>query len=269
MSWALLALLALAAPAQPPDADVHRDLVYGQGSGQDLKLDLYLPKGARGPLPLVVWVHGGAWRQGSKSQTPALWLLPKGYAVASIAYRLSGVATFPAQIDDCRAALQWLRAHAAHYGLHANRIGVWGSSAGGHLVALLGTMDRVQAVVDFFGPTDLLRMSAFPGKMDHDAPDSPESQLIGGPIQQNKEKTQKANPIRYITNQTAPFLIVHGDKDPLVPMNQSELLHAALQKAGIESTLRILEGAGHGGPQFQSQEVREMVERFFERHLKR
>jgi dipeptidyl aminopeptidase/acylaminoacyl peptidase len=130
-------------------------------------------------------------------------------------------------------------------------------------------MDRVQAVVDFFGPTDLLRMSAFPGKMDHDAPDSPESQLIGGPIQQNKEKTQKANPIRYITNQTAPFLIVHGDKDPLVPMNQSELLHAALQKAGIESTLRILEGAGHGGPQFQSQEVRDMVERFFERHLKR
>lgn len=274
MTLAVLAMITMTVAAQPPNADppdaqVHRDLVYGQGSGQDLKLDLYLPKNAQGPLPLIVWVHGGGWRQGSKSQSQALWLLPKGYAVASVGYRLSGVATFPAQIDDCRAAVAWLRANASQYGLNANRIGAWGPSAGGHLVALLGVMDNVQAVVDFYGPTDLLKMSAFPSKIDHDSPQSPESLLIGGPIQENKEKTQKANPIRYISKQTAPFLIVHGDKDMTVPLNQSELLHAALQKAGIESRFKTLEGAGHGGPQFSSPEVRDMIEKFFHRHLKR
>lgn len=265
----LLVVMSFRLAAQPPDVAVHRDLVYGQGSGQDLKLDLYLPQETTRPAPLVLWVHGGGWRQGSKAQPPARWLLSKGYALASIDYRLSSVATFPAQIDDCRAALAWLRSHASRYGLNANRVGAWGASAGGHLVALLGTMDNVQAVVDFFGPTDLLKMSAFPSRIDHDAPNSPESLLIGGPIQQNRERTEKANPLRYISSRTAPFLIVHGSNDPLVPPNQSEILHAALQKAGLESTFKILPGAGHGGPPFDSPEVREMVEKFFERHLKR
>lgn len=251
-----------------PAADVHRDIVFANASGVDLKLDLYLPQDKATPRPLVVWVHGGGWRNGSKEQTPARFLLDRGYAVASINYRLSDVAKFPAQIDDCRAALEYLRTHAAEYKIRANRIGVWGASAGGHLVALLGVMDRVQAVVDFYGPTDLLKMSAFPSNIKHDAPQSPESLLIGGPIQENVEKVNAANPIRFIGRRTAPFLIVHGNKDMTVPLNQSELMHAALQKAGIESTFKVLDGAGHGGPQFNTPEVRDMVVEFLDRHLK-
>ena len=160
-------LLTLAALAALP-ALAQRDLVYARAGAKDLLLDLYLPEGAPRPLPLVVWIHGGGWRNGAKEQTPARRLVERGYAVASINYRLSGEAIFPAQIHDCKAAVRWLRANAAKYGLDAGRVAAWGSSAGGHLVALLGTSggimelegglgnadqsSRVQAVVDFFGP---------------------------------------------------------------------------------------------------------------------
>lgn len=140
-------------------------------------------------------------------------------------------------------------------------------------MAPLGTSSegdsRVQAVVDFYGPTDLTQMSRFPGKMDHDAPDSPESQLIGGPLQQNKDKAAKANPIRFVTLDDPPFLIVHGSADPLVPPNQSELLEAALKKTGVPVELIVLPGAGHGGPQFATAAMRERVTRFFDTHLRK
>jgi len=172
---------------------------------------LYLPRrtgrGVRRakPLPLIIWFHGCAWRASNKKNCPATRFLERGYAVASINYRLSQHAIFPAQIEDCKAAVRWLRANVSRYGLYADRFGVWGSSAGGHLVALLGTAgdvkefdkglnlnvsSRVLAVCDYFGPTDFTQMSNFTSKMDHDAPDSPESKLIGGPVQQNKEKAR-------------------------------------------------------------------------------
>jgi acetyl esterase/lipase len=203
-----------------------------------------------------------------------------GYAVASINYRLSQHARFPAQIQDCKAAIRWLRAHADEYGLDAQRIGVWGSSAGGHLVALLGTSggiedfdvgpnaqvsSRVQAVCDFFGPTDFARMSSFRTTMDHDAPDSPESRLIGGPVQENADKVRRANPITYVTKDDPSFLIVHGDKDPLVPHNQSELLYDALKSAAVDVTLYTVRGGGHGG--FRDAKVQPLVTEFFRRHL--
>jgi acetyl esterase/lipase len=266
------------------DVIPHRNLVYAHAGERDLLLDLYLPRQAAAPVPLIVWIHGGGWRSGSKERCPAVRMVSRGYAAASIGYRLSGEAKFPAQIEDCKAAIRWLRANAEKYHLDPDHIGAWGSSAGGHLVALLGTSggvqdlegslgnngysSRVQAVVDFFGPTDFLRMSAFPSKIQHDAANSPESLLIGGPIQQNKAKAARANPITYVDRSDPPFLIMHGDQDPLVPPNQSELLEQALRKAGVEVTLRVLHGAGHGGPQFQSTEVRRMVEEFFARHLK-
>lgn len=251
--------------------EVHKGLAYGNASGMDLMLDLYLPDAAAKPAPLVVWVHGGGWRNGSRENTPARWLLEHGYAVASISYRLSGVATFPAQIEDCQNAVRWLRANAAKYNLNPKAVAAWGSSAGGHLVALLGVMTgdaQVQAVVDYYGPTDLLQMSKFPSNIPHDAPNSPESLLIGGPIQENKEKTDKANPIRYVSARSAPFLIVHGAADRTVPPNQSELLLAALEKAKVPVKMQVIPGAGHGGPQFQTPEMRAMVLEFLNRNLK-
>ena len=270
-----------------PDVRVLRDLEYVPGGHQRNKLDLYLPKQAArqgrtsGPLPVIVWVHGGAWMGGSKKNCPATRFLRKGYAVASINYRLSQHAIFPAQIQDCKAAIRWLRANSNQYGLDAKRIGVWGSSAGGHLVALLGTAgdvkefdkgrnlkvsSRVQAVCDYFGPTDFTKISRFPSKIRHDAPNSPESKLIGGPIQENKEAAQRANPITYVTKDDPPFLIVHGDKDQSVPHNQSQLLHDALKKAGVKVRFHTVKGTGHG--RFNSPQVDKMVDNFFDRHLK-
>jgi acetyl esterase/lipase len=272
-------------PAQPyvPNLVVHRDLEYIPGGHARQKLDLYLQISAtfvEPQRPLIVWVHGGAWLGGSKVPCPALRFVNQGYAVASINYRLSQHAIFPAQIEDCKAAIRWLRANAAQYHIDPNRIGVWGASAGGHLVALLattggvkefdvgpdaGVSSRVQVVCDFFGPTDFTKMSGFPSTMNHDAPDAPEAKLIGGPVQENKDKVQRANPITYVTKDDPPFLIVHGDKDPLVPHNQSELLYDALKQAGVEATLYTVPGGGHGG--FKDPQVETIVTEFFRKHL--
>lgn len=265
-------------------APTYANLVYARAGEHELRLDIYMPPAAVHP-PLVVWIHGGGWRSGSKESMPGAFLLSRGYAVASISYRLSSMAQFPAQIEDCKAAIRWLRAHASQYGYDATRIGVWGASAGGHLAALLGTSadiknletqhgykdhsSRVQAVVDYYGPTDFTQMSKFPTKMNHDAPDSPEALLIGGPVQQNKDKAARANPITYVTPDDAPFLIVHGNQDPLVPLNQSELLEAALKKAGVPVQLVVIPGGGHGGPQFLDGERRQLIATFFDRHLRK
>jgi acetyl esterase/lipase len=292
---ALAATLALAAVPEgrspqkgaPPDLTgikALRDLEYAKPDGKPQLLDLFVPEKADGPLPLIVWIHGGAWSAGSKNGTPAMGQLRRGYAVASINYRLSQEAIFPAQIYDCKAALRWLRAHAKQYNLDPKHIGVWGSSAGGHLVALLGTSgdvkelegdegnldqsSRVQAACDWFGPTDFCQMAAHAppdSRMQHDTANSPESKLIGGPIQENKDKVAKANPITYVSKDDPPFLIMHGDKDPLVPHHQSELLNDALKKAGVDVTFKTVEGAGHG---FGGPEVMKTVEEFFDKHLK-
>ena len=257
-----LLLAACSAWAQPEGVRVVRDITYAETPEKKLLLDLYLPEAASSPPPLVVWIHGGAWRGGNKNNCPGPLLARSGLAAACINYRLSHEAIFPAQIHDCKAAVRWLRANGGRYGIDAGRIGAWGASAGGHLAALLGTSggvadlegdigvregsSRIQAVVDFFGPTDLLQMSQFPSSIDHDAADSPESQLIGGPIQENKERAQRANPIRYISPDDPPFLIVHGDQDMSVPLNQSQLLYGALRRAGVPARLEIIRGAGHG-----------------------
>jgi acetyl esterase/lipase len=263
---------------------VRRDIEYVPGGHERQKLDLYLPKQAdpSGKRPLLVWVHGGAWLGGNKNNPPALRFVEKGYAVASINYRLSQHALFPAQLEDCKAAIRWLRANATSYGYDPSRIGVWGASAGGHLVALLGTTgdvkefdvgpnagvsSRVQAVCDFFGPTDFTKMSSFPSAMKHDAPDAPEAKLIGGPVQENKDKVQRANPITYVTKDDPPFLIVHGDKDPLVPHHQSEILLEALQKAGVQASFYTVAGGGHGG--FKDPQVDVLVSTFFDKHLRK
>jgi acetyl esterase/lipase len=253
-----------AAPVVPPGTKTHSDLAYVDNGHERQKLDLFVPTRGKAPFPLIIWVHGGAWKSGSKDRCPALRFLDEGYAVASINYRLSQQAVFPAQIEDCKAAVRWLRAHAAEYGLDPKRFGAWGSSAGGHLVALLGVTgdepkfdvgpnlkqsSKVQAVVDYFGPTKLSAMQEQSGaesRMRHDTADSPESQLIGGALPENPEKAAAASPITYVSQGDAPMLLVHGDKDPLVPCQQSEILYEALKKVGVKSELRVVKGAGHG-----------------------
>ena len=288
----LLAALAMLSPiissaapprggALPADTRIERDLVFGRASGRDLKLDLYLPPGDA-VKPLIIWIHGGAWWAGSKDgPSPAQQLISSGYAVAQISYRLSQVAPWPAQMHDCKAAVRWLRAKAAKYHLDPQRFAARGSSAGGHLVAVLGTSgdvvelegasndvkesSRVQAVVDWFGPTDFLQMDKAGSDMNHDAARSPESHLIGGPIQENKEAAAKANPITYIgKGALPPFLIMHGDRDRSVPFNQSELLRDALQAAHADVTFLPVKGAGHGfGGENNIAPVREFLARVF------
>lgn len=285
----MVLLLGACAPAQqnrpqnrnlPPGVKVLRDVEYGKESAAQ-KLDLYLPEQAQAPLPLIIWVHGGAWLGGDKAQCPALVATRNGYAVASLNYRLSQEAKFPAQIEDCKGAVRFLRAHAREYNLDAQRFGAWGSSAGGHLVALLGTSgdvkelegkvgdneefsSRVQAVCDWFGPTDFLKIGDFPSNLKHNEPDSPESRLIGGPILENREKAIRANPITYLTKDDPPFLIMHGDKDMTVPLNQSELLRDALQNAKMDVQYQVIEGAGHG---FGGPQILQTVRAFFDKHL--
>ena len=285
LSLAIALSFAVASHAQLAGVKALRDLVYVEGGHERQKLDLYLPEKAAGPLPLIIWVHGGGWQNGSKDGCPPLpaGYVAQGYAVASINYRLSGHAVFPAQIEDCKAAIRWLRAHAKDYSLDPQRFGVWGSSAGGHLVALIGTSgdvkefdvganleqsSRVQAVCDYYGPTDFKVFVTTPGYESHATGASPEAKLIGGAVMQNQDKAGRVNPITYVTKDDPPFLIVHGDKDPTVPINQSELLFAALKQTEVSAHFHTIHGAGHGGPGFAGKNIDDMVRTFFDEHLK-
>ena len=281
-------------PRQNPTANailenvhVFKDIEYAKPGARAQSLDVFVPKNATGKMPLIIWIHGGGWINGNKENCPVVDFTARGYVVASINYRLSGAAIFPAQIIDCKSAIRFLRVNAEKYQIDPNHVGVWGSSAGGHLAALVGTTgdvkefdqgdnlsisSKVQAVVDYFGPTDFLKMDSngLPdAKMKHDIPTSPESRLIGGPITENKDKVAKANPITYITKDTPPFYIAHGDRDPTVAPNQSQLIHDALKAANVPADLYWVKGAGHGGPQFFARgELKDAVTAFWDKHLK-
>lgn len=288
-----LAISALSAFAQTP-APTHNDLAYAEVARDDaaaktLHMDLWLGAAGGEPAPLVIWIHGGAWLGGSYNGPPPALpdMLRQGFAVASVQYRLSGEAIFPAQIHDVKGAVRFLRSRAEEFNLDANRFVAFGSSAGGHLAALLATSggvtelegdvggnldvsSRVQAVIDFFGPTDLLTMNADvttpPGSViDHDAPNAPEALLLGfsgagqgvgalranpaNPAAQLREKAELArlaNPITHVDADDPPAFIAHGDRDNVVPFKQSERLAAALADAGVPHEFRPVVGAGHG-----------------------
>jgi len=244
---------------------ITRDLAYGHDSPRQ-RLDLYLPD-AR-PRALVLWVHGGGWFMGDRALAPGapqLRTLSRGFALASVGYRLSGEAVFPAPVDDVRAAVRWLRAHADGYDLEVVRIGAWGASAGGHLVAMLGTTGRdeeaVDAVVDWYGPTDFLAMDAQTasigcrefGGSGHDGPTSPESKLMGFPIRQRADEVRRADPANHVHADVPPFLIQHGTRDCTVPWLQSRHLADAIARAaGADRvTLELLDGV-HGGSAFDN-----------------
>ena len=268
-----------------------QDVAYASAS-ETQKLDLYLPEG-EGPFPVVISVHGGGFMMGDKADAMGTTgfdqLLAEGYAVAAVNYRLSGEAKFPAAIEDVKAATRWLRANAAEYNLDTEYFGAWGASAGGNLVALLGTScgaadvegadlgnadqsSCVQAVVDWFGPTDFLQMDAqFAGTscpQTHDAADSPESQYLGAPVQDVPELAAQANPITYVTSGAPAFLIQHGTADCNVPPQQSQLLYDALTAAGATATLNLIDGAGHGGAEFSDAANMQVVIDFLNANLK-
>ncbi len=257
----------------------HADLAYATTSTAQ-KLDLWLPEGAE-PAPLVVNIHGGAFKALDKSMATdnVRQLLDAGYAVASINYRLSGEALFPAAPQDVKAAVRWLRANAGTYGLDPERFVAWGGSAGGNLAALLGvTGDQttelddaslgnadvssaVQVVVDWFGPVDFLAMDSQFGTTScttpdsHDAADSPESAYLGAPIQTVPDLADAASPVTYVSGATTlpRFVIAHGDSDCQIPTGQSQEFAELLEQAGAEVTLTILPGAVHADPQFSEQ----------------
>ena len=274
--------------ALPAGVKAERNIPYVTNGSPNQVLDLYLPeRPSDKPLPLMIWIHGGAWIGGSQADPPVVFLATNGFAVASIQYRFSSQAKWPAQAYDCKAAIRWLRANAAKYNFDPDRIGVGGDSSGGHLAAVVGTSggveglegdlgntnvsSKVNCVVDWFGPTDLLQMGdeAGPHSMiQHSSANSPESMLVGGPIQQHKELARTANPITYVDRTDPPFLIEHGDNDQLVPHKQSVLLAKALIDAGVPVTMVTLHGAGHEDPQFRSQKNLRLVETFLDLNLK-
>jgi acetyl esterase/lipase len=275
-------------------APTHKDLAYANLSSAQ-KLDLYIPTTGSGPFPVVIMVHGGGFMFGDKADGAGLTgvdqLLAAGYAVASINYRLSSEATYPAQIFDAKASVRFLRANATNYNLNPDKFGAWGASAGGNLVALLGTTcgvaelegaelghadqsSCVQAVVDWFGPIDFLKMDEqFAGTScpaNHNEASSPESKLVGAAIQTVPDLVATTNPMNYITADDAPFFIETGTADCNIPPAQNKNLADALSAViGADKVTYVsLEGAGHGGSQFETAENLQLVIEFLNKYLK-
>jgi acetyl esterase/lipase len=253
----------------------------GPNSSASQTMDLYTQQSPK-PLPLVMFVHGGGWISGDKSHVHRLLnlLLSHGFDVASIDYRLTKEATWPAQINDTKAAIRFVRANAAKYNIDPDRIGLWGMSAGGQLVALAGTAgdatelegkdgpenvsSRVQAVVDWYGPTDFTPYASGKEKLGDNVVEIVE-RLFGGPITDHPVEAKAASATAYVSPDDPPMLIMHGTKDPLVPLWQSETLADAMKKAGVDARLVVIKDAGH--VMFGQEYLRQVVE-FFESKLK-
>jgi acetyl esterase/lipase len=277
-----------------PERITQFDIAYAT-TGTAQKLDIYLPA-AKAPYPVVILIHGGGWvigdKQEYKTSTKTEALLKRGYAVVAVNYRLSGAAKFPAQIMDVKAAIRWVRANAATYKLNADKIGAWGTSAGGHLTALLATSGSVtaledltmgnaahsstiQAAVDWFGPTDFLQMDAQSvaqgcGAGNHNLTNSPESMLMGYAIQTQPALVQLANPITYISSNDPAMYIAHGMSDCTVPRAQGQILYDALTavKGTADVKLNLLSASGHGTGQFENNDFNNLMIDFLDKYLK-
>ncbi len=245
-------------------------------------LDIYLPKGDKKTYPVVVTIYGSAWNSNKNKgmdYTKKVLIKPlvdAGFAVASINHRSSSDALFPAQIHDVKAAIRFLRANEKKYNLDGSFVGITGDSSGGHLAALAGTTSfnkkmegnvghylnfesHVDAVVNWYGPTDFLIMDLCGSQLNHDGTDSPESRLIGGSIQKNVEKVKAANPITYINEKTPPFLILHGMIDLTVPYCQSKILSKALDEQGIQNELISVSEGKHGPGMFTASNYEKVI----------
>jgi len=266
-------------------AVVDKDIVFKTVKGREIKLDLYKPKvHSEQPYPLLVWVHGGAWKRGSKDAIPTKnplllqSVIEKGYALASVDYRLSGEAIFPAPVQDINDAINFLHDHAKQYHIAADNVVMMGRSAGGHLAGLIGTTNahgdisfyvkpkyQVKAVVSFFGPTDLLALGTKGGKSA--SKKSSVSRFLGDTPSAIPEIAKQASSTTYVNDETPPFIQLHGTIDKRVPLSQSELLKAKLDGNNIENQLWIEEGVGHSAPIFDSQKYVPHVMAFLNKHF--
>jgi acetyl esterase/lipase len=226
----------------PPAVELTSNVTYRTAGGTPLRLHVLRPKPLKPRLPALVFIHGGGWSEGTKERgiVPLLHFVKQGFVGVPIDYRFTESATFPAQIDDVRAALQYLRAHADRYGIDPNRIVVWGQSAGGHLAALAGTMGYANAVIDWNGPTDFTHDTAA------NREDSAIFRLFGG--HPSNDAAAKADPVTYVSRGDPPFLILYGDQDKTVPIADSERLFEALKRSGVAAEMKVVKGAAHFGP---------------------
>jgi acetyl esterase/lipase len=282
VAWILLLLAPVRAQEARPEIPVERDLVYGKGGDVELKLDLAMPKDGDGPFPAVVFIHGGGWRDGNRQQLTETirTVAARGYVAVTISYRLVPSAVFPAQIEDCKAAIRWLRANAPKYKINPERIGAVGFSAGAHLACLLGTTDkndglegnggnadqssRVQAVVSFFGPTDFTRKD-----WSDDVEQKYIAPFMGGSFKDKAEQYRKASPITYATKDDPPCLFFHGTEDKVVGIRHSRALTEKLKSVGVEARLVELEGEGHGWRGEKLFESLKQMQSFLDERLKK
>jgi acetyl esterase/lipase len=269
---------------------IHIGVEYAQKSGMQLHLHIIEPRqneGENNTYPLIMYIQGSAWfEQNTGSELAQLArFAQRGFVIAVVEYRPSPVAPFPAQVKDTKTALRFMKKHAATYHADPHRIIVWGDSSGGHTAVMVGvSLDdarlddespisdplAVNAVVDYYGPSDISTMNEEPSTMDHIAPESPEGMVIGGlNVLENSEEVKPTVPMNYLSEDKAlpPFLIVHGSKDRLVPFGQSVMLFAALRKANKVAEFYQLKGADHGGAAFWSKSVLDLVERFVRAYL--
>lgn len=265
-------------------ARVVRNLEFARVGDTPLALDLYLPPTGQKPLGLIVWVHGGAWRAGSREAVDLVKLTERRWAVASVDYRLSPVAKFPAQVHDIKAALRYLRAHAAQHGYPPSRFVIAGSSAGGHLAALVGVTNGhaalegevgphrgvssdVQAIVSLYGASNLTTILAqsTPHGLSVRVPAL--ELLLGGRPEAVPSLARLASPVFHVDAGDPPLLLLHGDQDHQMPINQSHELAGAYQKQGRPVELVVVHGAGHGGAAFTTDEQLERIDAFLRQSL--
>jgi acetyl esterase/lipase len=280
----LASLLLLTAMTTTVRAEkIIRDLTFATVGETNLQLDLYLPETTK-PTGLIIWVHGGAWRAGSRKEVDLKGMVGRGWAVASVDYRLSPVARFPAQIHDIKAAIRYLRARAADYNLPPSRFVIAGSSAGGHLAALVGVTNglaalegtvgnftgqssTVQAIVDLYGASNLTTILQQSTPLGLTMRTPALDLLLGGQPDAVPELAKLASPVFQVEASDPPLFLAHGDQDPQMPINQSHELHGAYEKLGLPVVFKVMHGSGHGGPAFTDDANLSLIDSFLRQHL--
>jgi acetyl esterase/lipase len=278
-AFSLAVVWSACSPSALAAARVLRDVKFARAGDTELALDLYLPERPRTPAGLIVWVHGGAWRAGSRMSVDLAGMTERGWAVASVDYRLSTVARFPAQIHDIKAAIRYLRAHAKDHGYPPSRLVIAGSSAGGHLAALVGVTNHaaalegnvgadsressdVQAIVSLYGASNLTSILSQSTPHGLSVREPALELLLGAQPEATPELARLASPVFHVDAKDPPLLLLHGDQDNQMPINQSHELQGAYEKLGLPVRLVVIHGAGHGGPAFTTKENLDVIDRF-------